>query len=147
MIGFLRFLSLCGLVLTILLAGVGESGKAGLLAGYELVFLLLALIFGFLIVFTWTPLLGEIVCRPITQAIEGDPDVEEMTFLLYIANALLKRRHRRLGVWFCFWEALIHPGWPTPFYAAMKHSKPGSRQELWFAERVWNGRNAHFPVP
>jgi hypothetical protein len=144
MIGFLRFLSLGGLILTAFLAGVGASGNEALLVGYELVFLLLALIFGFMIIFTWTPLLGEIVCRPITQAIEGDPDVEEMTFLLFIANALLKRKQRRLGVLFCFWEAMIHPGWPTPFYAAMKHSKPDSWQELWFAERVWTGRNAHF---
>lgn len=143
MIGFLRFLSLGGLILTFVLAGVGGSGK-GLLVGYGLVFLLLALIFGFMIIFTWTPWLGELVCRPITQAIEGDPDVEEMTLLLFIANALLKRKQRRMGVLFCFWEALIHPGWPTPSYAAMKHSKRGSWQERWFAERVWSGRNAHF---
>ena len=74
MIGFLRFVSLGGLIMTGLIAGGGASGKDGLLVGYELVFLLLAMVFGFLIIFTWTPFLGEIVCRPITQAIEGDPD-------------------------------------------------------------------------
>jgi hypothetical protein len=142
--GFLRLVSLGGLIMIFLLAGGGASGKGELLVGHELVFLLLALVFGFMIIFTWTPFLGEIVCRPITQALEGEPDAEEMTFLLFLAQGFLKRKWRRFGIFFCCWEALIHPGWPTPCYAAMKNSQPGSWLELWFADRVWNGRNAHF---
>lgn len=130
--------------MTILQASRGAKGSGGAFAGNELAFLLLALTFGFMIVFAWTPLLGEIICRPITDAIEGDRDVEEITFLLFVANFFLRRKWRRFGLLFCCWEALIHPGWPTPVYAAMKNSKPGSWLELWFAHRVWNGRNACF---
>lgn len=144
MIGCLRTLSAGGFIMTILLASGGTRGSGEIFAGDELAFLLLALVFGFMIVFAWTPLLGEIVCRPITNAIEGDRDVEEITFLLCIADWLLRRKWRRFGLFFCCWEALIHPGWPTPCYAAMKNSKPGSWLEHWFAQRVWNGRNAHF---
>lgn len=144
MTGFLRVLSAGGFIMTILMAGRGANQPGGLLSGNEMVFLPLALLFGLMIIFTWTPFLGEVICRPITSAIEGDPDAEEITFLLYFADWFLRRKMRRFGILFCFWEALIHPGWPTPWYAAMKNSKRGSWSERWFAERVWKGRNAHF---
>ena len=116
----------------------------GQLDEVDYVILISAVVLSIVAVFAWTPLLGEIICRPITDAIAGDADVEEATLLLFGAHWLLKRKWRKLGILFCCWEALIHPTWPTPYYTAMRNCRHGGRLEVWFAERVWNGLNAHY---
>jgi len=89
----------------------------------------------------WAPAVGAMVVAPLDATLTCGSFVVEEHKGLRLVYWLIKRKHRRLAVFFCLVEAVNRPDWPTSYNIGMRHAKRGSRLERIFAKEVWRFDN------
>jgi hypothetical protein len=85
----------------------------------------------------WTPYLAEGLFGRLAESMNDDhADREKMLLARWIRRAEARQK-RRLVVFLCWWEGvMVHPNLQRPFFTGMKHAKPGSLLERFFAQEV-----------
>ncbi|MBM3876439.1 MAG: hypothetical protein FJ386_06940 [Verrucomicrobia bacterium] len=115
------------------------SGAADTTAAY---YMGLSLILAIGTGIVWAPAVGAMVVAPLDATLTCGSFMVEEHKSLRLVYWLIKRKHRRLAVFFCLVEAVNHPDWPTAYNIGMRHAKRGSRLERIFAKEVWRFDNA-----
>jgi hypothetical protein len=103
--------------------------------------LAVALIVGLANAAVWAPFFGRKVSEPLTGVLTESTYVERPNRLLRWIHGLEPRGHQRGIVWCCYLAALLHPDQPTAYLIGLKHARPGSSFERFFALGVFRFDN------
>jgi hypothetical protein len=90
----------------------------------------------------WTPFLANILFGGLVEMMSDGNDFPVDDYVVSWIEWMKRRKFRRMVVLLCFIEAVLHPELPAPFIIGMKHAKPGSWMENFFAWRVFRFNNA-----
>jgi hypothetical protein len=118
---------------------IAGSGADGATVGSQatLFYLSIILLLTLPMAVVWTPYLVEGLFGSLADSMNDDhADPEKLRLARWIRRAEARKR-RRLVVLLCWWEGvMVHPNLQRPFFTGMKHAKPGSFLERFFAQEV-----------
>ncbi|MCL4176632.1 MAG: hypothetical protein KJ072_02655 [Verrucomicrobia bacterium] len=90
----------------------------------------------------WAPFFGDLLSQPLTNMLTRDSSTAGGNPTRGLLFRLQERGHRRLTVLCALLEGAIHPGRPAAFLVGMRHARPGTWCQTYFAHQVFRFDNA-----
>lgn len=131
----------------ILLAGMSQEDHRSVAADLDSAYTLaLAIVVGLGASLTWAPVLGNQIASPVSDLLTNGTVAKYRDGLMQWIRWSEARGKRRLTLFLCFWEGILHPDLPGHFVIGLQNSRPGSWLEKVFAREVYRFSNVRHCV-